>query len=441
MKRLLIIIISLLVAIPLAIGVMAGMAYYTTSEDSVPTPTLTVMDTQLPRAGYSWREPVFGGMIHRDFESPALDSQRLGTLTDPQLLLEPPEGGYKTTIQVLYKNEEVWSGSAAELTNYRFMTNGQYKLLIDCEKPEEQKRGYGHISYICDFTVAVEPQLEVSGEWVKQGDIAAIQLYNLPEGVIPTAESELGEVHFLTTGENTVTAFLPIGHARDPDYDYVVYVKAGSHEWEQHIRVIEENWKMENIVVEREEGEVVDPEAPPVRIQDVAKASPADYGEYAELIRPLFEVYDEEAQWDGLFTMPVKGNITVDYGQYTYANTTTSSLRQSGIGIAAAEGLPVLAPNNGRVLFAGATEDMGNVVVIEHGGGLKSLLFFLGELEVKRGDTVEKDQRIAVTPEKGFSDTATVYFETRLGYETLSPMSLVDGSSKLYYFSSPYGDD
>ncbi|MDL2293563.1 M23 family metallopeptidase [Ruminococcaceae bacterium OttesenSCG-928-D13] len=434
MKRLLIVIIALLVAIPLTIGVMAGVAYYTTDESSVPAPKLLVMGQEVAPAGYDWHEPVFGGVIYRDFSYPPIEGPNVASLSVPNLTVEAP-AGYEVNARLLLNNEEVWSGDGPGLAAYQFINNGRYKLELACERSQEGKRGWGAIHYLCSFTVAVEPRLEVSDEWVQQGDLMALRVYNLPTGMVPKAETGLGEVCFMQTGNGIMTAYVPIGHAREPAL-YSLVVTAGQYEWEATVRVIETSFPVESLVVQVEEDPAIpEEERQPVRLSDVASASPADYREYSEKIVPLFETWEENKLWSGLFSMPVKANVTVPYGQTTYASSVSGSLRQSGLGIAAEAGAPVVAPNGGKVIFAEDTDNMGTVVVIEHGGGLKSLFFFVTDLEVEVGDTVTKDQKIAAAPAKGWSSKASVYYEARLGYETLDPTSLYGGNSSLYYFS------
>ena len=136
MKCMLILLISLLISIPLALGGIAGIAYYTTSEDSVPKPVIKAMDKELSACGYSWREPVFGGLIYRDFTREAGGDERvtnLGMLEHPTFPLEIPDG-YQARATIFFDEEQVWSGRTQELSGYNFLNNGRYRMLVDCER-------------------------------------------------------------------------------------------------------------------------------------------------------------------------------------------------------------------------------------------------------------------------------------------------------------------
>lgn len=430
-----VLIIAILVSIPLAIGVMAGLAYYTTGEGAVPSLKVTVMGEDLAPMAYSWHEPVFGGLLYRQFTKMAGEEGEaadIGALENPYIEFAVPEG-QNPTVEFLRGGSVIWTGSPEEAAAYQFVDNGSYDMhLVFATEPGEVRGGYGSIEYGCAFRVAVEPRLEASEEWVAQGDTVAIRVFNLKDGDEVSAECALGDIHFVPSGSGTVTGYVPVGHAREPG-DYNAVVRTGGYEWEVSIRVIETNFKVENIVVAAEDAPVVEEGQ---EVPNVGQAPPEDYGEYHEKIRPLFEEWDNEMHWEGLFEMPVKGVITVDYGLLTYSTGSARQLQQSGIGIAADAGTPVFAPGNGRVVFVEDMRDSGLSMVIEHGGGLKSLLFFLGEADAKVGDFVVAGQEIGKVGTGGFSDNASVYYEVRVGYETLNPMMVFDGASKLYYFNN-----
>ena len=63
-------------------------------------------------------------------------------------------------------------------------------------------------------------------------------------------------------------------------------------------------------------------------------------------------------------------------------------------------GQPVLAARDGEVIAAGTEGTLGNVVLIDHGGGLKTGYGHMSQLKVAKGDCVsawaKKSQRRAV---------------------------------------------
>lgn len=424
MKRVLILLISLLVSIPLALGVMAGLAYYSTSAEHIPNPSISIMDQTLKSSGYKWRTPVFGGLIYRDFiqESPAR-IEDLGELTTPSLRLSVPDG-YDSLVKLTCMGETVWSGRAAELADYEFLDNGRYRMFVECKRPMVAERGYGSILYQAAFSVVVEPRYESSDEWVTQGDVLAVRLYNLSTGLIPTGESELGEITFVPGQVGQMTALVPVGCDKEPG-SYAVYLSAGHFNWEILVRVTDGSFRVENL-------EVAEGSKAPYNASDY----PEEYKDFQEKVVPVLEYAEYAQYWEGSsFEAPVKGDVVAEYGLVRYINATGEPRRHMGIDIAAEKGTEIIAPNRGLVVFAEEIEGLGNTVVIEHGGGLKSLFFHMDSMDVVVGDTVEKSQKLGTVGRTGIAASTHLHYEVRLGNTPINPNLLYNGSSKIFFFN------
>ena len=115
MKRVIILLVALLLATPLALGVMAGLAYYSTSAEHIPQPVVTLLDQEIQPCGYSWYTPVFGGLLHRDFVQPAPGRiEDIGTVDGQYFTISVPEG-YNCQATLTRMGEVVWSGRAARI--------------------------------------------------------------------------------------------------------------------------------------------------------------------------------------------------------------------------------------------------------------------------------------------------------------------------------------
>ena len=71
-----------------------------------------------------------------------------------------------------------------------------------------------------------------------------------------------------------------------------------------------------------------------------------------------------------------------------------------GFDLAVTEHIPVIAANNGIVLFADYLGIYGNCVIIDHGLGVQSLYAHLSSIDVKPGDRVEKGRRSAAAAQQ-----------------------------------------
>ena len=116
------------------------------------------------------------------------------------------------------------------------------------------------------------------------------------------------------------------------------------------------------------------------------------------------------------FQWPVKGHVISGFGNKS------KGLRNDGINIAAPRGAPVVAAENGVVVYAGnELRGFGNLVLIKHTDGWVSAYAHNDRLVVKRGDKVQKGQRIALVGSSGGVTTPQLHFELRKGKRARDP--------------------
>ena len=85
-----------------------------------------------------------------------------------------------------------------------------------------------------------------------------------------------------------------------------------------------------------------------------------------------------------------------------------------GIDICACEGTPVIAARGGKVLYSdNKLSNYGNVVIIDHGGGVATVYAHNRRNLVKAGQTVTRGQCIAEVGQTGNATTPHVHFEIR----------------------------
>jgi flagellar protein FlgJ len=93
-----------------------------------------------------------------------------------------------------------------------------------------------------------------------------------------------------------------------------------------------------------------------------------------------------------------------------------------GIDIAAASGTPIGAAAEGTVVFAGRNKGYGNMVMVEHADGRRTLYAHASRLFVKAGDQVRRGQTIAAVGSTGHSTGPHLHFEVREGAVALNPL-------------------
>lgn len=107
---------------------------------------------------------------------------------------------------------------------------------------------------------------------------------------------------------------------------------------------------------------------------------------------------------------PVAGTLVARFGQARAAG-----LKWAGHLIAAPEGTPVRAPYAGRVLYADWLQGLGNLLILDHGGGWITLYAHNASLLKAAGDRVETGDTIAEVGDTGGEGRAALYFEIRQG--------------------------
>jgi len=98
------------------------------------------------------------------------------------------------------------------------------------------------------------------------------------------------------------------------------------------------------------------------------------------------------------------------------------SRAHGGVDFAAACGVPVIAAAAGRVSAANYSTSAGNLVHIEHGGGLQTRYFHLQRSVVGVGANVAQGQLIGYVGNTGNSTGCHLHFEVRVNGTAVDPI-------------------
>ena len=129
----------------------------------------------------------------------------------------------------------------------------------------------------------------------------------------------------------------------------------------------------------------------------------------------------------GEFAWPVPGytRITSKYGMRTHPITGVYKLH-SGTDIGAPMGANFVAANDGIVVKAGYNGAYGNMVIIDHGGGIQTLYAHGSQIMVNVGDTVKKGETVVLkVGSTGYSTGAHAHFEVRINGVTTDPLPYI----------------
>jgi murein DD-endopeptidase MepM/ murein hydrolase activator NlpD len=115
------------------------------------------------------------------------------------------------------------------------------------------------------------------------------------------------------------------------------------------------------------------------------------------------------------FIWPVRGKITSNYGR-------RRGRMHEGIDVAARSGTAIYAAESGKVIHSGRLGGYGNVVIIKHMGSYKSVYAHASRLYVRRGQLVERGQKIAAVGSTGRATGPHLHFEIRTGETPRNPV-------------------
>jgi murein DD-endopeptidase MepM/ murein hydrolase activator NlpD len=121
---------------------------------------------------------------------------------------------------------------------------------------------------------------------------------------------------------------------------------------------------------------------------------------------------------------PTEGWVTSGYG-YRISPFTGRRNFHAGLDIASNFGTPILAPARGRVVFAGRKGPLGKTLVIDHGFGLRTSYGHTAELLVKKGEEVERGQRIAAVGSTGRSTGPHVHYSVEVKDRSVNPLNYI----------------
>lgn len=133
----------------------------------------------------------------------------------------------------------------------------------------------------------------------------------------------------------------------------------------------------------------------------------------------------------GAFKWPVPGHtsLTSLYGMRVHPITGAYKLH-TGIDISAGIGTSFVAAANGIVTKATYNTAYGNMVIIDHGGGVQTLYAHGDEIIAKVGQTVKAGDEILKVGSTGYSTGPHAHFEIRINGQTVNPLDYLLENSK-----------
>ena len=116
----------------------------------------------------------------------------------------------------------------------------------------------------------------------------------------------------------------------------------------------------------------------------------------------------------GQFVRPVRGEIITSYGQET-----SKGVNAKGIVIKTRPEAQVVAPYDGTVVFSGPFKGYGNLIIINHGADVVSLVGGMSSVDTENGQMVLAGEPIGLMPQ---TQEAKLYMEIRKNTKPVNPV-------------------
>lgn len=138
----------------------------------------------------------------------------------------------------------------------------------------------------------------------------------------------------------------------------------------------------------------------------------------------LLSLASENAEYvGGTFVWPVPGymRISSPFGMRTHPITGVYKLH-TGTDISAPFGATFVAANSGIVTKASYNAAYGNMVILDHGGGISTLYAHGSEILVEVGQTISQGTPVLKVGSTGYSTGPHAHFEIRIDGEYVNPL-------------------
>jgi murein DD-endopeptidase MepM/ murein hydrolase activator NlpD len=173
-------------------------------------------------------------------------------------------------------------------------------------------------------------------------------------------------------------------------------------------------------LVQKRRGVLLEAQAKRIQIESEYAQLAADSQEIALRLKAL-EGTPLPGGFASKLVQPVVGRIVSQFGMRFHPILKINRLH-AGVDFGAETGTPIVAAAAGVVAYAGTMRGYGNVVVVDHGGGLSTLYAHCSALLVPEGITVEQGKVIARVGATGLATGPHLHFEVRRNGTPINPI-------------------
>jgi hypothetical protein len=263
-----------------------------------------------------------------------------------------------------------------------------------------------------------ESDIYLSSRVIPQGDMSLIKI-RAKQGESVRVKWLEKDISLITDSSGTVwKGFLAADLQEEPGhYKVIVDTSHPVDRKEFEIEIVDKDYGVRNLTLPKEMVDLNEETLKRVR------------KEYA-VINTIWEAPVSDPFWSDFFMRPVDGEVVGPFGRRSIINDQPRS-PHSGVDLRGAEGTPVKAANEGKVVLTSRHFFSGNSIYVDHGGGIISMYFHLKEIKVKQDDMVHKGQVIGFVGSTGRSTGPHLHWGVRINGARVNPLSLCEKSMEL----------
>ncbi len=265
-------------------------------------------------------------------------------------------------------------------------------------------------------TAIPAPELVLSTEEVYQ---AGAVLVSVTGGVSGGTATWLDKQYPLIQGSQSMFTFTGTGTEAAPGVHPLkveVTLKNGSKgTLSADITVLAAAWTVDSLVFTPE--------------QTAALLDPKTIADENAVLDKYYATRTKEKLWSGGWIVPTEGPLTARFGEQRSINGSAASGHHGGTDIGAVQGTPVVATNSGKVVMARQLQLRGNMVIVDHGGGVLSGYAHMSAFAVGEGQDVKQGDLIGYVGNTGLSTAAHLHWEIAVGSILVDALRFTDGTN------------
>lgn len=325
-------------------------------------------------------------------------------------------------VLVYQEDQKIYDGNLSGLPYLTVKTGSMLHITVRAEWFSSGNRGcYGSADYDFEVMIKNPARFAISRDTVAPGEFVILSCQNVsdPNKILFTSSQTVTPPVFHRDGD-LYRAFLPIPEDfTENRLSFELSYGASSHRFSLNVQ---------------EASNQKEFELPNLELGSDASLNARIRHEWEALVRAARYDAKTPFYFQGNFKNPLTMGFTASYehgDKVLYGEAIYGSFVAMGSEFLTqgATGIDVGVWNHGRVIYTGSSELFGQVVVVDHGGGLRTWYCHLSDVSVSVGDVLQGGETVGKSGSSGLLASADGYAVICTVYDVLVPPSTLMGAS------------